>query len=109
MNLENILRYGALKIQIAALEDEIDLMKPVVLQEVAAIRGDTDSPIELKELPGYSFSIKPGKRVWTYTPATTELDVTLKTRQKEEQAIGLATATESEPVLVFSKKRHEAI
>lgn len=105
-NKDLLLRYAELKIQISKIEEELDMIKPSVLTTVATLRGDSDSPIELQEYPGYSFTIKPGKRKWEYTPSTQDMEKKLKEIKKEEEQLGLATADEPEPVLTFNSPRN---
>jgi len=103
MNKQILLRYAELKTTITNAEAELDLIKAQALAEVQALRGDTNSPVALTELPGATFSIMK-RKTWEYTPATKTLEQTLKDRKKLEEQTGDATFTETEHLLFKTQK-----
>lgn len=107
MNKDLLLHYADLKIQASKIEEELEMIKEQALAEVLAIRGDTDSPVQLSDLPGYSFTVKP-YRTWQYTGQTQDLEKTLKARQKEEQQLGLAEVVNEKLSLVFNSPKSKS-
>ena len=105
-NRDILLQYANLKIQEKKVAEELDLIKAGVLSEVQAIRGDTDSPVQLSDLPGYSFSIQ-NRKTWTYSAAVIGLTERLKEKKKEEEQTGQATFEESPSVVFTSPKVRE--
>lgn len=102
-NREILLRYGALKIQDKQTKAEIEMIKDQALQEVLQLRGDTDSPIALEDLPGCTFSVKKLK-TWEYSPEVTDLKKRLEDRQTLEQQNGDATFTEKDSLTFNTPK-----
>lgn len=104
MNIDLVKRYAQLKIQAAQLEDEMEMIKPEVLLSILEIRGDSDSPVQLQDFPGYSFTVKELKK-WEYSPETTELANQLKERQKVEKQTGDAIVVEENHSLIFNSPK----
>ena len=89
MKEELFARYAQLKRQMAELDDEIEELKPKLAEELKTL---PDS--KLKTDFG-AFSIQRKAR-WTYSEVAQQLESELKTRQKQEQQDGIATAEYSE-------------
>jgi len=102
-NKQLLLRYAEIKIQIAKYESELEMLKEQALKEVKDIQGDTNQPVALSELPGFSFSVQKRKTL-TYSPTTQQAEKALEKRKKEEQATGDATFVEKESLVFNSPK-----
>lgn len=102
-NKQILLRYAELKIQASKLEEEMEMLKAQCLEEIKALRGDTDSPIELSELPGYKFSTMK-RKTWTYSEYVKDAEKVLKARKKDEEADGTASFVETETLIFKSPK-----
>ena len=92
MNEELFARYAQLKRQMAELEDEMEELKPQLADELKALPES-----KVKTAFGM-FSIQ-RRAKWTYSEVTQQLEGELKTRQKQEQQDGIATAEFSEYML----------
>jgi hypothetical protein len=101
MNKQILLDYAEIKKQITKLEEEAEMIKPLVLQEIQEIRGNSEDPVQLQELPGYQYSVNKGRKKWTYSVFVKEQEDELKEAKKHEEADGTAVFEEGEPVLVF--------
>lgn len=102
MTRELWLQYGALKIKAKQIEDEMDMIKELVVKEVIAERGDTKEPITLKELPGYTFNITT-KTTYKYSDYVQASDLALKERKKEEEQKGWYLDKTEQQILVFKE------
>ena len=98
-----LLEYAKLKIQISDLEEKAQFLKDSVLAEVLAIRGSSDSPVQLSELPGFSFTTQKRKS-WTYPESITEAEKSVKEMKKNAEATGDATFIENEILVISTKK-----
>lgn len=85
------------------LESELDMIKDMTLQEIKMIRGNTEDPVQLQELPGYSFTIQ-NRKTWTYTDFVKNMETEFKKLKKDEEADGTATFTEKESLIFSSPK-----
>jgi len=103
MNREILLTYGQNKLKIAALEAENDMLKADALKEILALRGDTDSPVAMEELPGCSFSVMK-RKTWKYSSYVQSSETALKERKKEEEQTGEASFTETEHLIFNGPK-----
>ncbi len=114
-NKELLLKYAELKIKEAAIEEELELIKPAVLLEIEEIKfaNDTQEGVSLAEYPDYIFSIKPGRKSWTYSPQVASLIERLDEQKKAEEKqrlqadTGPATFVEGEKILQFAKRREK--
>lgn len=106
-NKSSTLRYAQIKIDISKLEAELELIKEDATAFIAETKGDSDQPVQLRDLPGYYFTLQ-SKKKWTYSPATQMLEKELKENKKEEEATGAATFEDGVPYLVFNspKEKH---
>lgn len=104
-NKELLLTYANNKIQIDKLIAENEMLKPAVLEEIYNIRGHSENPVELADLPGCSYTINKGRKQWTYSETTQETEKRLKNIKKEEEQTGVATFEEGDPVLVFNQPK----
>lgn len=102
-NKELLLRFAEVKIQIAKYESELEMIKDQVLREVQELRGDTDSPVTLNDLPGYSFSIMK-RKTWEYPEYVKQAIKNLEKEKKHAEQTGSATFTETEHLLFKSPK-----
>jgi hypothetical protein len=103
MNKEQLERYASIKRQIAALEEEADLLRPSIVNAML----DTESEkINLVGEDGVtitgSFTLEK-KRSWEFSDSVTEAEEGLKELKAEEKATGVATYTEA-PILKFITK-----
>lgn len=103
MSKELLSKYAKLKIEIAKLENELEFLQPEVLKAVQAIKGDTDQPVELSHLPGYSFNVS-YRKTWNYTERVKAKEIELQTLKATEEATGAADYYET-PQLRFNKPR----
>src|SRR6185369_9177088 len=102
-NKDLLLQYAKVKIQISKYESELEMLKDQVLEEILKLRGDSDQPIDLSELPGYTFTVQKRKN-WIFTPAVSDLSKALEARKTLEKQTGDATFTENE-ILVFNQPK----
>lgn len=102
-NKELLKEYAQYKIELADLEARMELIKDAVLAEVIEIKGDSDSPVQLSDLPGYSFSIQK-RKTWTYPSDILDAEQVLKDKKKEAEATGEATFIEKEQLMFNSPK-----
>lgn len=86
MNKQLFSNYAAKKIQMKALEEELELMKPEILKEM----GDNEEV----EIEGGVFTITK-KRNWTYPEEIKKQDEALKAKKKEAEQLGTAEYTET--------------
>jgi hypothetical protein len=88
--------YEDYKREIAELEEKCDAIKPQLLTLVPeGAKIDTGTGI---------FSTSSRKK-WTYTEETTLMEKELKEKMKEEEQLGLATADDGTPFIVFKAKK----
>jgi len=88
--------YEELKREIATLEARVEEIKPDLLAEIPeGAKIDTGTGI---------FSTSSRKK-WTYSEETTEAEKQLKEKMKEEEQLGIATAEEGTPFIVFKAKK----
>jgi hypothetical protein len=104
MNKQVLIRYAELKIEASKIDTELELLKEQALSEIVALRDGADSPVQLAEFPGYSFTTK-FYRKWQYTVGTQNIEKSLKAKQKEEQQTGLAEIIEEKLSLVFNSPK----
>lgn len=102
-NKQILLDYARIKIEISKLEAELEMIKPSALSEVLAIRGEQDVPVQLQELPGYSFTVQK-RKTWTYPLFIQEAQKSVKEKQKEAEATGEATFEEKEQLMFIAPK-----
>lgn len=96
---EKLHEYASLKLQISALEDQIDMIKPEVELIVLEL-NPADKAVEIDE---GRFEMVP-KRKYTYTDAVKIVEDNLKEMKKTQEANGHATYVE-EPYLKFLKAK----
>jgi len=96
MNKELFNEYEELKREIATLEARVEEIKPELLAEIPeGAKIDTGTGI---------FSTSSRKK-WTYSDETTAAEKELKEKMKEEEQLGIATAEEGTPFIVFKAKK----
>lgn len=103
-NRDLLLQFANLKIKEKAIKAELDMVKDQALKEVELLVGDSDQPLALTELPGFSFSLASYK-TWTYTHFVQDSEAALKERKSEEQKTGDATFTEEKQLRFNSPKQ----
>jgi len=89
-------QYAAKKLQLVALEEELDALKP---QVIAAIQEQEADQVEHSS---GLFSLQ-ARRTWTYPLEVQLQEENLKAEKKQCEQIGTATYSEK-PVLVFKAK-----
>lgn len=82
-------KYAGVKEQIAALEAELEKMKPEVIEEVVA----TGEPTLDTEFGSFTVS---NLKTWTYTPKVTKAADALKALKAKEELTGVATFVEKQ-------------
>lgn len=88
--------YEDYKREIAELEERCDALKPQLLTLVPeGAKIDTGTGV---------FSTSSRKK-WKYTDETTAMEKELKEKMKEEEQLGLATAEDGTPFIVFKAKK----
>ncbi len=92
MNEQLFARYAQLKRQAAELEDEMEKLKPQLAEELKTL---PDSRLKT----GFGTFSMQRKAKWKYSELTQQIEDDLKTRQKQEQQDGIATAEYSEYLL----------
>ena len=102
-NPDEIVRQAAdLKIKIKALEEEYEMIQPLVMARIKELSADKDKyALEIGDIGTFSIT---KYRKWSYSIATMEAETLLKDRKHREEADGTATVTESE-VLKFNEKK----
>lgn len=85
MNKQIFAQYAAKKITIKALEEELDAMKPELIEAMA----DHDE-VETAE----GLFVKTSKRTWTYPADIQKEEDALKAKKKESEQTGTATYNE---------------
>jgi hypothetical protein len=103
MNKKLLLEYANLKIQAKEIEAKLEFLYDEALKQVQEIKGDSDQPVALDTLPGYTFGIA-SRKTWTYSQSLQTKEIDLKTLKATEQATGAATFIE-EQQLRFSSPR----
>lgn len=83
---EKFLRYEILKNEIKSLEEELDQIKPIIIENMK-----DDDKIEAKN---GAFTIQLKKK-WKYSPAVVNLEADVKEMKKSEEADGTAEFEES--------------
>lgn len=96
MNVENIKKYEAIKLQIKALESELKVLEPEVVSALESIEED-----QIETDNGKFYFTK--RKTWTYSPAVKELESKVKETKKTEEETGVATATESKSLTYRAK------
>lgn len=89
MDREKFVRYAQLKQEISALEEELNTLKPDIMQAITEADGNKVN------LEGFGmFSLYPTKK-WEYSTAIKALEATVKENKKEEEANGTAQVSET--------------
>lgn len=103
MEIKDILYLGAeIKLKIAKLEEEYDMLKPQLQQAVKELTVDAEKEsVEVGDLGSFSLSVF---RKWTYSAPTQEMAAHLEKVKEEEKQTGLARAEET-PVIRFTVKK----
>ena len=91
---DTIKQYETLKIQIAKLEKEADLLKPAILAEVTL-----GTKIESE----YGTLTVQSRSQWEYSETVKSMEERLKAQKKEEMASGDAVEVPGAPYLVFKQ------
>ena len=90
-------QYASLKRDIADLEEQLEMLKPVIVS-IVEVANPLDKTIEADGIG--TFTMVP-KRKYTYSEATKTLEVNYKQAKEEEEAKGIATYIE-QPYLKFT-------
>ena len=91
MTKENFEKYAELKIQISLLEKEIELLQPLILEEMP------EKPVDLEGVGTFSLG---SRKTWSYSSELEKIKTDLKESEKVEQQKGIAEYTEK-PYLMF--------
>lgn len=105
-NKELLLTYAQNKIKISQLEAENEMLKEQCQKEVEAVVGDTDSPLALEELPGFTFSLAKAPAKWKYSENCEMMIKEVESVKKDEQADGRATnLNDGKKILKFNSPK----
>lgn len=102
-NKKLLLEYANLKLEQKRIENNIELLKDQVLQEILQIRGDSDQPVSLAELPGCTFTVT-ARKTWVYSEYIKDAEKVIKARKEDEQADGTAIYTETHQLMFLTPK-----
>lgn len=91
-------RYIAIKAKISELEEELEELKPEILNALM------DEPKELADHKGFSFSIQ-RRKSYAYSPKVKELEDILKEAKAHERDQGIATIEKQKAILVMKAAR----
>jgi len=97
MDTERITRYLELKKQVAAIEAQIEELKPVVLEEVRAHKSRM-------QYEGYDFIVQ-SMTTWMFSPTIQHLQAALTEAKRNEKATGVASIKEQRDILIVRKHR----
>lgn len=93
-------RYIAIKAQITELEEELEHLKPEILNALM------DEPKELAAYKGFNFSIQ-RRKSYAYSPKVKELEGILKEAKAHEREQGIATIEKQKAILVLKADRKD--
>lgn len=93
---ETIKQYERLKMQIASLEREADMLKPAILHAI---------PVGTKVESEYGILSVSSRCKWEYSDIVKSMEDKLKKQQKQEKADGTAIEMPGEPYVVFTKTK----
>ena len=96
MNTETIKKYESIKLDIKALEAQLDAIEPDVKEMLANCGVDQ---IETEKGKFYFTT----RKTWKYTDAVKTKEVEVKELKKTEEETGVATATESKSLTYRAK------
>ena len=94
-------RYIAIKAQISELEEELEGLKPEILNALM------DEPKEVSDYRGFNFSVQ-RRKSYTYSPKVKELEEILKEAKAHERENGIASIKKQSAILVMKAARKEA-
>ena len=94
-------RYIAIKAQISELEEELEELKPEILNALM------DEPKEVANYKGFNFSLQ-RRKTYSYSPKVKELESVLKEAKAHERDEGIATIDKHKAILVMKADRKEA-
>ena len=94
---EKLERYAELKLAIKEAEKEIDLLAEEIKGEIEVGQA--------YDIGSAKISMNQGRPKWIYSTPTQEAEETLKATKKEEEQLGVATATFGEPYLTCTFPR----
>lgn len=97
MTTDNIAKYLELKKQAAAIESQIEELKPVVLEDVRKSKSRVQHE-------GYDFLIS-HITTWTFSPAIGQIQTALTEAKRAEKRNGLATVKGQRDVLIVREHR----
>jgi len=101
MNKDKIKEYCELKQKVKALESELDVLQPQVLEFM------TSNELEELEIDGVGKISKASRRKWTYSPDIQDMESNLKAKKKEAEQIGEAQYVEKAYILFKANKDAE--
>jgi hypothetical protein len=94
---EKLERYAELKLAIKEAEKEIDLLGEELKAEIEVGQA--------YDIGSAKISMSQGRPKWIYSAPTQEAEEELKAKKKEEEQLGVATATFGEPYLTCTFPR----
>ena len=94
---EKLERYAELKLSIKEAEEEIDLLGEELKAEIEVGQA--------YDIGSAKISLNQGKPKWIYSTPTQSAEEELKAKKKEEEQLGVATATFGEPFLTCTFPR----
>jgi hypothetical protein len=94
---EKLERYAELKLAIKEAEKEIDLLSEELKAEIEVGQA--------YDIGSAKISMNQGRPKWIYSVQTQSVEEELKTTKKEEEQLGVATATYGEPFLTCTFPR----
>ena len=93
-------RYIRIKAQISELEEELERLKPEILNALM------DEPKELTNYRGFNFSIQ-RRKSYTYSPKVQELESVLKDARAHERENGIATIEKQKAILIMKASKKD--
>jgi len=97
MKTGNFQKYAELQLAKRKLEDEIDILKPEVIQEME----DNEMPEHAIDIGKFTLS---SNRTWKYPKNIEDIVKVLKEQQEQAKASGTATYEET-PKLIFTSSK----
>lgn len=94
-------RYINIKAQIAELEEELEKLKPEILNALM------DEPKEVADYKGFSFTVQ-RRKTYGYSPKVNELEAIIKEAKAHERENGIASIKKQSAILVMKAARKEA-
>ncbi|MEM8488698.1 MAG: hypothetical protein AAF564_24340 [Bacteroidota bacterium] len=91
-------RYIEIKAQISELQEELDHLKPYLLDALM------DEPEQKGTYQGFNLLIQ-RRKSYAYSPAVEELEKTLKAAKEHERSAGLAEVVKDQAILVLKTAR----